>query len=170
MTSRVHSDFFVIQNLIYDPCRFSYSKLNADTESYKYGACSFILNKHNVRFRVAKTTPTKVGLFVTAWKRSKSGEVQPYDASDNIDLLVINTRQNHHFGQFVFPQSALLEKNIFSKNKISGKRGFRVYPPWVKTMNEQAQKTQKWQLEYFLGISTTTPINSIRAQELYSPR
>ena len=43
----------------------------------------------------------------------------------------------------------LLQNNIISKNNTGGKRGFRVYPKWTIPENEQAIKTQKWQLQSF---------------------
>ncbi|MFQ6421766.1 MULTISPECIES: MepB family protein [unclassified Bacillus (in: firmicutes)] len=49
-----------------------------------------------------------------------------------------------------------------------GKRAIRVYPPWDKTTSRQAQKTQAWQLEYFLEIPVNRPIDCVRAQMLYS--
>jgi hypothetical protein len=57
-------------------------------------------------------------------------------------------------GQFIFPKTVLANKGIISKNGISGKRGIRVYPPWDVPNNKQAEKTQRWQLNYFLTIKT----------------
>lgn len=54
-----------------------------------------------------------------------------------------------------------------SKNGEGGKRAIRVYPPWDKTINQQAQKTQKWQLEYFLGIPNDRPVDTARFHMLY---
>ncbi|WP_262511393.1 MepB family protein [Chryseobacterium pennipullorum] len=51
------------------------------------------------------------------------------------------------------PKKTLLEKGILSYEKKTGKRGFRVYPSWDTAENQQAQKTQKWQIEYFLEFS-----------------
>jgi hypothetical protein len=42
-----------------------------------------------------------------------------------------------------------------------------VYPPWDIVVNRQAQKTQKWQLEYFLEIPENTGIDVARANLLY---
>ena len=36
-----------------------------EEESAEYGACRFSLNGQVIVFRVAKTTPTKIGQFVT---------------------------------------------------------------------------------------------------------
>lgn len=137
-------------------------------ESAEYGACAFELNGRSVIFRVAKITPTKVGQFVTLWKRVGSGPIQPYDVTDSIDLIVINTRNKDYFGQFVFPQAVLCEKDIVSINQIGGKRGVRVYPPWNKAVSQQAQKTQEWQLHYFLDMSVNSAIDYRRARILYA--
>jgi len=56
----------------------------------------------------------------------------------------------------VFPKSELINKGIITTNKKDGKRGFRVYPKWNKTTNKQAEKTQKWQLNYFYEINEKT--------------
>jgi hypothetical protein len=46
----------------------------------------------------------------------------------------------------------LADKGIITRNGKEGKRGIRVYPPWVITTNKQAEKTQNWQTKYFLII------------------
>tara|TARA_R110000868_G_scaffold398943_1_gene672402 strand:- start:3921 stop:4223 length:303 start_codon:yes stop_codon:yes gene_type:complete len=95
---------------------------------------------------------------------------QPYDASDPVDFFIISTRYNNHFVQFVFPKSVLIKQKIFSVNKASGKRGIRIYPPWDKTINQQAKKTQEWQLKYFLEIPNNDIVDSNRAEMLYSKK
>lgn len=60
-----NSELVASINLIYDPCQFKYSKPIPERESAEYGAYIFQLNSANVRFRVAKITPTKIGQFVT---------------------------------------------------------------------------------------------------------
>ena len=82
---------------------------------------------------------------------------------DGFELVIINTKTENHFGQFVFPKTILIEKGIFSTDLKEGKRALRVYPPWDKTTSKQAQKTQQWQLEYFIAI----PFNPTSAKTLY---
>ena len=125
------------------------------------------MNTLAVRFRVAKITPTKVGQFVTLWERSKAGPIQPYDLSDSVDFFVISAREGDNFGQFVFPKAVLCDHDIVSENGQGGKRAIRVYPPWDKPMSRQAQKTQDWQLNYFLEIPANRPIDRERVQMLY---
>ena len=146
----MNKELNTIIDLIYTPMNFKISQLSKEAESEEYSAYSFHLNQLSIRFRVAKTTPTKVGQFVTLWKRVGNGPIQPYDISDQVDIFVICTRKDgNHFGQFIFPKSILLKHNIMSNDNKGGKRAIRVYPPWEKSLNKQAQKTQDWQSKYF---------------------
>lgn len=165
MTTPTHPDLAAATALIYDPCGFTYSPPIPEPESADYAAHEFTVDGRPVRFRAAKTTPTKVGLFVTVWKRSPGGPIQPFDAADPIDLVVISTRQDDHFGQFVFPIDVLRQQGVVSTNGSGGKRGFRVYPPWVTTTNRQADRAQTWQVEHFLNLHE--PIDLARADRLY---
>jgi len=139
--------------LIYDQFKLIVSELTIDKESKTYGACSFKLNEKIIIYRSAKTTPTKIGQFVTIWKRNEQGITAPFDIGDNFDFIIINCEYGDLAGQFIFPKSVLLDKKIISGSKSSGKRGIRVYPVWDKTLNNQAQKTQQWQLDYFVDFS-----------------
>lgn len=156
-----------VHQRIYDLLDFSYSQPVMEQESAEYGACDFVLDNLSIKFRVAKTTPTKIGQFVTLWKRLGKGPIQPYDSADPVDFFIINTRKGDRFGQFIFPKSVLCQQDIFSINNIGGKRAIRVYPPWDIAVNRQAQKTQKWQLAYFLEIPQNTEIDVARARLLY---
>ncbi|HJD63798.1 MAG TPA: MepB family protein [Rickettsia endosymbiont of Sericostoma sp.] len=164
----IHSELIVSRDLIYNPCQFRCSEPVIEKESAEYGAYIFKLNSMNVRFRVAKITPTKIGQFVTLWKRMGNGPIQPYDTADSIDLFIVTTRKGDNFGQFIFPQSVLYKYDIVSHNNQGGKRAIRVYPPWDIVINKQAKKTQAWQLEYFLEIPGNKPINYERVQMLYN--
>ncbi|TJZ54664.1 MepB domain containing protein [Streptomyces piniterrae] len=163
----IPSDLLAAKGLVYDPSGFTCSRPVPEAESVEYGACEFTLDGLSVRFRVAKTTPTKVGQFVTVWKRSPGGPIQPFDAEDPVDLFVISTREGQRFGQFVFPRDVLCERDIVSRNGSGGKRAFRVYPPWVTTTNRQARSTQAWQLNHFLHLPEAGPIDTARARALY---
>ena len=153
------------KNSLYDHCSFELSNVEIEKESSEYAAYRLEINNLKILFRQAKITPTKVGQFVTLWKRKKDKDpIEPFDI--NIDLFVINVKKEKQFGQFVFPKSVLIEKGIVSDKK-EGKRAIRVYPPWDKTENKQAQKTQKWQLTYFLEIPSDEMINVNQAKTLY---
>ncbi|MFG2722045.1 MepB family protein [Streptomyces sp. NPDC048416] len=162
-------DLVVAKALAYDPCGFTCSQPVPEAESAAYAAHEFTLDGLSVRFRAARTTPTKAGQFVTVWKRSPGGPIQPFDTTDRVDLFVIGTRDGHHLGQFVFPLDALRHHGVVSTNGRGGKRAFRVYPPWVTTTNRQAGRTQAWQLDFFLHLHQDGPVDLARVRKLYHP-
>jgi hypothetical protein len=124
-----------------------------EQESGEYGACRFELEGHTVVFRVAKTTPTKIGQFVTIWKRpTPIDEIAPLDSSDGIDFVVVSVADSTQSGQFVFNQQVLLNYGVMSRHGHGGKRAIRVYPPWTKPVGKDAIKTQQWQLRYFVSL------------------
>jgi hypothetical protein len=147
------SELLQVKELVYDKCNFEFSNLVIDSESEEYQACSFKLNSIEFIHRFSKITPTKIGQFVTIWKRNNEGITAPFDYSDNFDLIVITSKSSENLGQFVFPKAVLLEKGIISNNNSSGKRGIRVYPPWDVPTSKQAEKTQSWQTKYFYSIN-----------------
>ncbi|MCD6039996.1 MAG: MepB domain containing protein [Gammaproteobacteria bacterium] len=163
-------DFIEAKNRIYDPCGMECSQPIMEKESAEYGACTFKLNNFSVRFGVSKITPTKIGQFVTLWKRIGNSPIQPYDISDPFDFFIISTRKDDYFGQFIFPKSVLCKQAVLSVGEEGGKRAIRVYPPWDIALNRQAQKTQKWQLEYFLEVSQDKEIDRARVKMLYSSK
>jgi hypothetical protein len=165
--NNIHRDLVASKKLVYSPCGFNCSEPQMEVESTEYGACFFELNGLAIRFRVAKTTPTKLGQFVTLWKRIGNGPIQPYELADRVDFFVITTRQADCFGQFIFPSSVLCDQGIIATYGQSGKRAIRVYPPWVKTVSPQAQKTQHWQLKYFLEIPENRATDCMVARKLY---
>jgi hypothetical protein len=163
----LHPDLLLAKTLIYDPCGYACSKLAAEKESSDYGATTFTLNNRSVIFRAAHITPTKTGQFVTLWKRNTGGITQPHHESENIDLVVISVRKAQHFGQFIFPKTALIQRGILSTSKKEGKRGFRVYPPWDKAENPQAIRTQRWQTQFFLEVMDGSALDRMRVNLLY---
>ncbi|OGT27146.1 MAG: MepB domain containing protein [Gammaproteobacteria bacterium RIFCSPLOWO2_02_FULL_42_14] len=166
--NNIHKDLIATKKYIYDPCKMIISTPMMESESAEYGAFTFKLNDFDIRFRVAKITPTKTGQFVTLWKRSAGEPIQPFDASDPVDFVVICVRNDKNFGQFVFPSPVLCEKDILSVDSKGGKRAIRVYPPWDETTSKQAKKTQEWQMKYFLEIPENRSVDCVRAKFLYS--
>jgi hypothetical protein len=144
------------------------SQLQIEAESQDYAAATFSLNQQRIQFRAAKITPTKVGQFVTFWKRTNNGPIQPYDLDDAFDFLIVSTRKGNLFGQFVFPKSILRTQKIISDNGKGGKRAIRVYPPWDKTSSKQAQQTQQWQLRYFVEIAENNFSDHRKFAEIFS--
>lgn len=142
-----------IKELVYDKCGFILTNYKANTESAEYEACSFNLNENKIIFRSSKITPLKTGQFVAIWKRNANGTTEPLDVLDDFDFLIITTKTNNNFGQFIFPKSVLVNKGIITHNNKTGKRGIRVYPPWDKTENKQSVKTQNWQIKFFISMN-----------------
>ena len=150
-----------IKTAIYDKCAFEISNFKLETESTEYDACRFKLNGQYIISRNAKITPKKIGQFVTFWKRNANGLIEPFDENDLIDYFIVNVRTENEFGQFVFPKSILIKKGIISTENKEGKRAFRVYPIWDVAKNRQAERTQKWQLNYFYKINASTDFKKV---------
>ena len=155
-----------IKTEIYDKCALGISSFQTEEESKAYDACRYQLNGLNILSRNAKITPKKVGQFVTFWKRKGNGPIEPFDENDQIDFYTVNVRTENNFGQFVFPKSELTKRGIISTEKKEGKRGFRVYPNWDIVKSKQAERTQKWQLNYFYEINRLTDLQKVN--ELYN--
>ncbi|OIJ99396.1 MepB domain containing protein [Streptomyces sp. MUSC 14] len=165
----LHGDLLAARTRVYDPGGFACSRPVPEPESAEYAAHGFTIDGLLVRFRVARTTPTKVGQFVTVWQRSAEGPIRPFDADDGVDLFVVSSHDGGGFGQFVFPREVLCERGIVSRGGSGGKRGFRVYPPWVTTTSRQAAGTQSWQVNYFLHLGEGQAVEMERAKALYHP-
>lgn len=150
--------------LVFEKIDLQLQNLQIEKESQDYFAAQFELNDLKIIFREAKITPTKIGQFVTLWKRIDQNPIEPFATSDDFDFVIINTKTATEFGQFVFSKLILEQKGYLKSESKKGKLGFRIYPSWDKTSNKQAQQTQKWQLDYFIE----TPINLSKAKSLYS--
>lgn len=168
MTSAApHADLLAAQALAYGPCGLQYDQLQTEAESADYAACSLTLNGLRVRYRVAKITPNKVGQFVTLWKRVGRGPIQPFEMSDPVDVFVVSVRSGAHFGQFVFPKAVLAAQGVVASGESKpGKRALRVYPPWDTTTSRQAERTQAWQLRYFLDLTEGRAVDLARVRAL----
>lgn len=149
----------IAKELIYDICNFECSEPQPEKESQEYDAFDFKIGESRIKFRSAKITPTKTGQFVTLWKRNKAGIIEPFDYLDTIDFVIVSVQKENLLGQFIFPKEILLKKGFFTTTVKEGIRATRVYPPWDETTSRQAQKTQQWQLDYFLSISDQIDID-----------
>ncbi|WP_371356102.1 MepB family protein [Pseudomonas chlororaphis] len=140
-----------------------------EAESSEYGASRFGLDGHTIVFRVAKITPTKIGQFVTIWKRSTAGSpIAPLDVGDGVAFVVVSVSDATQCGQFVFDQKILVSKGIMAINGKGGKRAIRVYPPWAKPVAKEAVRTQQWQLRYFLPFEQSGNANSVKVRQLFA--
>jgi hypothetical protein len=150
MNNQIPNNILIAQKNLYSLCNLSCSKIVFEEESKEYAACNFKLNNFSIKFRQAKITPTKIGQFVTCWKRSKTNETTPFDTSDNFDFLIIGADFGAHSGQFIFPKASLIQHKIISTDNMEGKREFRVYPPWDKPDKAQAKKLNYGKFHFFL--------------------
>ncbi len=161
------NDLILAQKQVYTPLKLDVTNIEKEVESAEYEAFTFKINSLYVIYREAKITPTKIGQFVTLWKRKVGQPIEPFHVSDKIDFIIISTRNSNQFGQFIFPKSILIERGIISTENKEGKRAFRVYPPWDLAENKQAQASQKWQLNYFLTILGDENVDIERAKKLF---
>jgi len=124
-----------------------------EVESVDYGACRLEIDDRSIAFRVAKTTPTKVGQFVTIWTRADpESEIAPFDTTDSIRSIVIAAFDKDHRGLFIFNRQELVRRGIMSIEGRGGKRAIRVYAPWVQVGSKQAVQTKRWQVGSFVQI------------------
>nr|WP_315193584.1 MepB family protein [uncultured Flavobacterium sp.] len=156
----------MINKYVFQICGIKIKNVETELESKQYFAHNFELNNHKVKFRMAKITPTKTGQFVAIWKRNKNGITEAHNVDDEFEFYLIATRQAERFGVFIFNKTVLSENRILTSKKGKGKRGIRVYPNWSVTENIQAQKTQNWQINYFLEIKDNNQIDINKAKKL----
>ena len=150
MTTRLET----LQTLLFSNLGLVISNLHQEQESKEYFGCNFQLNSFQIKFRKAKVTPTKVGQFVTLWKRNPiSKETEPFTSEDPSDFYLILTETSDNFGFFLFTKDVLIKNQILSTDFKDGKRGFRIYPNWDIPQNKQATKTQNWQNQFFIDLA-----------------
>lgn len=143
-----------LQELLFSNLSLVISNLHQEQECKEYFGCNFQLNFSQIKFRKAKVTPTKIGQFVTLWKRNSiSKETDPFTSEDPSDFYLILTETSENFGFFLFTKDILIKNQILSTNLKDGKRGFRVYPNWDIPQNKQATKTQNWQTQFFIDFA-----------------
>lgn len=140
--------------LLFNPKELLLENITKDSECEEYFGCNFTVDALKYKFRKAKITPKKKGAFVTLWKRNAAGNTIPFEDTDPFDFYIIAVDSKEHFGTFLFPSQVLASRSILSTSNKEGKRGFRVYPPWVKAASYQALKTQHWQMEYWVENKT----------------
>ena len=142
-----------LENTLLKNIDFEISAITQDTECEEYFGYNFRLQQLNIKYRKAKVTPKKNGLFVTLWKRNIKGQTEPFNHNDPFNFYIIAAEHSERFGYFIFPKLLLTEKQILTSDSGEGKRGFRIYPAWDISLNKQAEKTQQWQSEYFIDMA-----------------
>jgi hypothetical protein len=134
-----------------------------NNEAKEYHGCSYEFNNNLIIQRTAKITPTKIGQFVTLWKRDVDGITCPVSTKDSFDFVVIFCKKKNLVGRFLFPKYILEDKGYLSSDISYGKRGFRVYPDWDLPKAKQAVITQKWQRDYFKRSETLSESDFLKA-------
>ncbi|WP_288790724.1 MepB family protein [uncultured Elizabethkingia sp.] len=142
-----------LENTLLKNIDFKISVITQDAECEEYFGYNFRLQQLNIKYRKAKVTPKKNGLFVTLWKRNIKGQTEPFNHNDPFNFYIIAAEHSERFGYFIFPKLLLTEKKILTSHSREGKRGFRIYPAWDISLNKQAEKTQQWQSEYFIDMA-----------------
>lgn len=136
-----------------------------EAESAEYGACRTDLHGKRLVLRVAKTTPTKTGQFVTVWKRPHpDADIAPLDDADPVDAVIIAVTDGAQHGLFILPRSVLVERGVMSRAGQGGKRALRVYPPWCAPQSIQAQRAQRWQGEWFVAAGDQRRLEQMLGQ------
>ncbi len=137
---------------VYHPSGMMIMNVFVEQESKDYGACRLELDNRKVVFRVAKTTPVKVGQFVTVWQRPHLGDSYvPFNSKDGVEFLVVSVSDTTHRGQFVFDKDILIQQGVMGNGGARGKGAFRVYAPWINPDNRSALKAKEWQCRYFFS-------------------
>lgn len=153
------NDLQLLDELVFKTLKIILKNIHPESESREYFAHRFQLDHYQILFRVAKITPTKIGQFVSIWKRNEQEITAPFDVKDDLDFLMIATKTPIHFGVFIFPKKIMHEYQILSDETRDGKRGIRIYPTWDEPTSKQAKKTQLWQTQYFLNLSDINRID-----------
>lgn len=167
--NNIYPELFAVQNEFLNALKHLIRDLKWESESKEYHACRFKYQGSDFVYRKAKITPTKTGQFVTIWKRSKEGTIVPYGEADPIDFLMVYTPAANNSGFFLFPKNCLINYAILASENMSGKLGFRVYPPWDITTSKQAMKTKEWQDQYFFDLSKDDELNKNHFQNILIP-
>ncbi|MCT3046360.1 MepB family protein [Leuconostoc mesenteroides] len=130
------------------------TRVSEESQNNEYEGTTLFVGNKSLRTRLAKKTPTKQGYFVVLWEKDDRGQNKPFDAYNSPELLVVCVIDNQQKGVFIFPKVLLVQQKILSSQQTKGKMAFRVYPDWVVELNKTAQRTQTWQKNYFVDLST----------------
>ncbi|WHY31751.1 MepB family protein [Bacillus wiedmannii] len=156
-----------LNNIIYKPNELIITNLKEEQQNAEYAGCLFNLNNKTIRFRVSKITPNKTGQFVSFWEKDDNMQNQAFSYDAAPDLLVITCIDDNKLGQFIFPKEILLKEKILKTQSQKGKMAMRIYPIWDIPVNNQAKKSQMWQLQYFVDLSDHNNLSLDKLLNLY---
>ena len=146
----------LLQNTLIPFLKGTFDNYQEEHQNSEYESFSFSINQYSFRNRLAKKIPTKKGYFVVFWEKDNNNKNKAFDYKNSPDFLIVNVFDNEHKGLFVFPKSELLKQKILRTSQVKGKMAIRVYPLWEQSLNKTAEKTQQWQLDYFIDLSCKT--------------
>ena len=142
----------MLQRTIFTPKNMEICDAQKDQEAEAYTGYNFSTQDERVKFRKAKITPKKIGLFVALWERASNGKTIPFHQDGPTDVYIFMAQYTDKRGFFIFSKQVLANHNILSTSTKEGKRGFRLYPPWDKPTSKQALASQQWQVKYFTEV------------------
>lgn len=157
-----------LDRMIYKPNNLFITNQKEEKQNSEYAGGIFQLNNRSIRFRVSKITPNKIGQFVSFWEKDASMRNQAFSYDSAPNLLVITCIADNKLGQFIFPKEILLKEKILKTQNQKGKMAMRVYPIWDKPVSNQAKKSQRWQLQYFVDLSDSKNAAIHKLLNLYS--
>lgn len=137
---------------ILDSAKFEHKIIGTWPESADYSGYSILVNDLAAQFRVGKSTPTKLGHFVTFWVRSTAGPIRPFAKEDAVERFLVYVSSIERHGLFDFPVAELVRRGVVSVGGVGGKRALRVYAPWVAVTSAQAKRTQAWQAAFYVPL------------------
>ncbi|WP_276089196.1 MepB family protein [Pedobacter sp. JY14-1] len=132
-----------------------------DTHAKAYEGKKFTCDGRSIIYRTGKLTPRKAGHFIAIWEKTSDGGSRPLSFEDQLSDLLIAVEEGGRMGYFLFPADVLLQRGIAASSSNQGKRGLRVYAPWISGLNPTALATQGWQQEYFREISGRTVVKRV---------
>lgn len=141
------------------------TSITEEKQNSEYKGFSFSVYEHTYRSRLAKLTAKKKGYFVAFWEKDINNRNQAYSYDESPNKIVISVIDNERKGQFIFPKSVLLQQGVLRSETSKGKMAMRVYPSWEQELNSSAEKSQKWQMKYFIDVSKAVDI--ARLTDLY---
>lgn len=158
----------IVEQVLFSPLQLKVTRIEHDPEAAEYWGYNITLGGANIKFRKAKITPKKQGMFVTLWRRNMHLQTEPFRLADDFNHYIILTETDEYQGLFIFPKAVLAQHQILTTATKEGKRGFRIYPPQVEVHNPQARKTQAWQAPYFVDLSDSSDSAIERIKHLLS--
>jgi hypothetical protein len=173
-----------VDECVFSPAGLTREDVRPDVDGLDYDGIEYTVSGLRIVGRFARITPTKNGAFVAVWRRAADGGTRPFEVADPFDAFTIAVREGASFGLFVFPKAALVGYGVVSAGRSGavpddgggdgtrlrtsiGKRGFRLYAPWVAPSSRQAERSQAQQAPHFLDL-TAGPASSADVSRLFA--